>query len=174
MKKIITTLLMLFAITSSSYASEKELNNSEYIDLLSNNIYELNKLDYTYDFSFKEIFIDGLRDGYLEPRIKGCKDAMYGFSDIYDKINNVSLKDKNMDLHNKDLVKILKDAVYYCNGSIEYATMLNQSSKSDLFKICNLFTGETNFRTLNKKIDEANDILSDIDNYMTKNTKPSS
>lgn len=166
MKKTIIALLLTIGVTGSAYAANEssKLDNNEYINKLNNSIGEMNTCILDEGDAFDLVF--NIKKGYLSKSIEAMDSRIENYLSLVESMDETKIRDKDLQLKHNELMN------YYIEIT-EDIKVINDKQKDLLEKNYNGFATfkelldleESHGNLLNNKVDAANDVYQEIQNF---------
>lgn len=163
MKKIITTIFILMALTGNSIASTHELNNNEYINKLNTYVGEMKLETSVSGGSILKSIVSGVDEGYLQPDISKLEKIRNSLSGLISNIENESIQDKELQARHDEFISESKIVVKLLDKNISAKKEVLETQVNGLVKIGKLLKIDNNeSKKVNDHIEKANKIYKEM------------
>jgi hypothetical protein len=163
MKRLLLTSIFILSMSCISFATDKEMTNQEYINVLNNYVGEMKEITDIKEGSLFKSITKGFDDGYLVPDINrlvvlkdSCKSIADNMKDF--KLSNKQMQSKHNELINKyyEVSDSLNDVL------VAKQNLLNKDLGTTVKfgKLCVIDLSKS--YVTNDKIEELNNIYKDI------------
>lgn len=163
MKKIITTIFILIALTGNSMAYTHELNNNEYINKLNTYVGEMKLETDVSGGSILKSLVSGIDEGYLQPDISKLEKIRNSLNGLIANIENESIKDKELQSRHNEFISESKIVVKLLDKDIIAKKEVLETQAHGLVKIGKLLRIDNNeSKKVNDHIEKVNKIYKEM------------
>lgn len=163
MKKIITTIFILIALTGNSMAYTHELNNNEYINKLNTYVGEMKLETDVSGGSILKSLVSGVDEGYLQPDISKLEKIRNSLCGLISNIENESIQDKELQARHNEFISESKIVVKLLDKDINAKKEVLETQVNGLVKIGKLLKIDNNeSKKVNDHIEKANEIYKEM------------